>query len=309
MWHGATQKTAEGPPKVLHSVRSLDGRVLLHEPLEYRLPRFELVDVASIDIVLISSFHSILALPYLTERTAFAGVIYATEPTRHFGLQLMEAMVAADSEAPRRPSRHGWKVPDVLAVLPGRTLDASLWQHLYTAEEAAAAIHRTTAVSYNEKRVEMGCVTITAHPSGYGIGASNWVLQTPEQRVVYVAASSNASDRHPAALNIEPLLNADVCVMAGLTPVPNAIPDQMVNEMLSRVIKAVADGGTALLPVHPTGVVLDLIELVITRLAEAQLTTVPVFFVSPSAKASLSYADICGEWLCENKTERVFMPE
>eukprot|EP00035_Acanthoeca_spectabilis_P033676 m.24964 g.24964 ORF g.24964 m.24964 type:complete len:644 (+) comp6137_c0_seq2:160-2091(+) len=309
VWHGATQKTADGPPKVLHSVRSLDGRVLLHEPIEYRLPRFELVDVASIDIVLISSCHSMLALPYLTERTAFSGVIYATEPTRRFGLQMMEAMVAAETKAPRRPSRHGWKVPDVLAVLPGRALDALLWQGLYTAEEAAAAVHRCTAVSYNEKRVELGAVTITAHPSGYGIGAANWVLQTPEQRIVYVGASSGSSDRHPAPLHVESLVNADICIMSGFTQVPDAVPEQMVNEMLGRVIKSVADGSTALLPVHPTGVVLDLIELVMTRLAEAQLPTVPVFFVSPSAKASLSYANICGEWLCQSKTERIFMPE
>ena len=111
VWHGATQKpVGGGPPTVLHSVRSVDGRVLLHEPLEYRLPRFELIDTASIDVVLVSNCHTLLALPYLAERTAFSGVVYATEPTLRFGAHLMTSMIAHDTEAPRRPSRHGWKV-------------------------------------------------------------------------------------------------------------------------------------------------------------------------------------------------------
>jgi hypothetical protein len=124
VWHGATQKpVGGGPPTVLHSVRSVDGRVLLHEPLEYRLPRFELIDTASIDVVLVSNCHTLLALPYLTERTSFSGVVYATEPTLRFGAHLMASMTAHDTEAPRRPSRHGWKVTTLshLAALTAPT--------------------------------------------------------------------------------------------------------------------------------------------------------------------------------------------
>ena len=281
---------------------------MLHEPLEYRTPNFELVDPANIDVILISSCQAMLALPYLTERTAFRGVVFATEPVRRFGLQLMEAMTAAEAQAPRRLSRHEWKVPDVLAVLPGRALDAPRWQRLYTAEEAAAAVHKITAVAYNEKRCMMGGVTITAHPSGHGIGAANWVLQALDQRMVYLGPSSMAADRAPARLNLEPLRHADVCIMAGWSAVPNPA-SVMVEEMLSLVIKTVSEGGVVLLPVHATGIVYDLIELVINRLAEAHHATVPVLFVSPSAKASLSYANICGEWLCTAKAERMFMPE
>ena len=41
--------------------------------------------MAMIDIILISNFHCMLALPYITEYTNFSGVIYATEPTLHIG--------------------------------------------------------------------------------------------------------------------------------------------------------------------------------------------------------------------------------
>ena len=65
----------------------------------------------------------------------------------------------------------------MLAALSDHSLDAPLWRRLYTAEEAAAAVARCTIVSYGEKIDAMGLARITAHASGYGIGAANWVVQ------------------------------------------------------------------------------------------------------------------------------------
>ncbi|KAF9896913.1 Integrator complex subunit 9 [Lobosporangium transversale] len=51
----------------------------------FKLPDFSGVDFKSIDVVLISNYNHILALPYLTEFTDFQGRIFATEPTIEFG--------------------------------------------------------------------------------------------------------------------------------------------------------------------------------------------------------------------------------
>ncbi|KAF9110733.1 Integrator complex subunit 9 [Mortierella sp. AM989] len=51
----------------------------------FKLPDFSGVDLKSIDVVLISNYNHILALPYLTEFTDFQGRIFATEPTIEFG--------------------------------------------------------------------------------------------------------------------------------------------------------------------------------------------------------------------------------
>lgn len=67
------------PPHLLRSALDDAGRILLEEPLEYRLPRFELIDMSTIDIILLSNFHSMLSLPYITQRTSFRGLIYGTE--------------------------------------------------------------------------------------------------------------------------------------------------------------------------------------------------------------------------------------
>jgi Cft2 family RNA processing exonuclease len=84
----------------------------------------------------------------------------------------MNGVVATTTPAPC-----DCQVPDVLAALSGPALDAAMWRRLYSAEEAAAAVARCTIVSYGEKLDAMGSARITAHPSGYGIGAANWVVQ------------------------------------------------------------------------------------------------------------------------------------
>ena len=43
------------------------------------------VDMANVDAILISNYTTMLALPYITERTKFRGHIFMTEPCLHFG--------------------------------------------------------------------------------------------------------------------------------------------------------------------------------------------------------------------------------
>ena len=63
-----------------------------------------IVAQATVDVVLVSNFKSILGLPYILEHPDFRGVVYATEPTLEFGHQLMRSMVAHSSRSYRPPS-------------------------------------------------------------------------------------------------------------------------------------------------------------------------------------------------------------
>lgn len=49
------------------------------------LPQRELLDLSTIDVILISNYHCMMALPYITEHTGFTGTVYATEPTLQIG--------------------------------------------------------------------------------------------------------------------------------------------------------------------------------------------------------------------------------
>lgn len=45
----------------------------------------ELLDLSTVDVILISNYHCMMALPYITEHTGFTGTVYATEPTLQIG--------------------------------------------------------------------------------------------------------------------------------------------------------------------------------------------------------------------------------
>jgi len=50
--------------------------------------------MSEVDVILLSNYHNMLALPYITEGTGFKGVIYSTEPTLHIGRYVVLSAVA-----------------------------------------------------------------------------------------------------------------------------------------------------------------------------------------------------------------------
>ncbi len=72
---------------------SIQGRVFVDSPLEFGVPDTGLIDFGSIDVILISNYTTMMALPYITEETNFRGTVLMTEPTLHFGRIFMEEMI------------------------------------------------------------------------------------------------------------------------------------------------------------------------------------------------------------------------
>lgn len=66
-------------------LRENNDRVFIDSPLEFCPPLDKLIDFAQVDVILISNYLCMLALPYITEGTSFQGRVYATEPTLQIG--------------------------------------------------------------------------------------------------------------------------------------------------------------------------------------------------------------------------------
>ncbi|KAJ3329651.1 hypothetical protein HDU76_007456 [Blyttiomyces sp. JEL0837] len=64
----------------------------------YSLPNFNAVDWSCIQIVLLSNYHNMMALPYITEYTKFNGRIFATEPTVDYGRVVLKEFVKSSPE-------------------------------------------------------------------------------------------------------------------------------------------------------------------------------------------------------------------
>lgn len=56
-----------------------------HVSLPPLFSQTELIDLSTVDVILISNYHCMMALPYITEHTGFTGTVYATEPTVQIG--------------------------------------------------------------------------------------------------------------------------------------------------------------------------------------------------------------------------------
>ncbi|EPQ12919.1 Integrator complex subunit 9 [Myotis brandtii] len=271
----------------------------------------ELIDLSTVDVILISNYHCMMALPYITEHTGFTGTVYATEPTVQIGRLLMEELVNFIERVPKAQSASLWKNKDIQRLLPSPLKDAvevSTWRRCYTMQEVNSALSKIQLVGYSQKIELFGAVQVTPLSSGYALGSSNWIIQSHYEKVSYVSGSSLLTT-HPQPMDQASLKNSDVLVLTGLTQIPTANPDGMVGEFFSNLALTVRNGGNVLVPCYPSGVIYDLLECLYQYIDSAGLSSIPFYFISPVANSSLEFSQIFAEWLCHNKQTKVYLPE
>ncbi|VDN58678.1 unnamed protein product [Dracunculus medinensis] len=85
---------------------------------------------------------------------------------------------------------------------------------------------------------------------------------------------------------------------------------QNVCNVFAVITETLKKHGSVLLPVCPTGVIYDLLEVISAQLDQHDISVdVPVYLISPVANNSLAYSNICAEWLSEKKQAMVYVPE
>lgn len=73
-----------GPASII-PLKQIGANIYINSAVKLHPPQLDMIDVSSIDAIVITNFFNILALPYITEYTNFSGKIYATEPTVQIG--------------------------------------------------------------------------------------------------------------------------------------------------------------------------------------------------------------------------------
>lgn len=101
-----------------------------------------------------------LALPYITERTEFNGVVYATEPTLQIAKQFMEEMVKYIERTPKAKQASIWKKPHIYKQIPlPFNADVShnnkpySWKPIYSLKEMNSSLSKIKVVGFSEKIV------------------------------------------------------------------------------------------------------------------------------------------------------------
>ena len=145
------------------------------------------VDPATVDCVIITNFHNMLALPYVTESAAgFRGVVLATEPTAEFGkLSMLElAEYIATTSFGSVPTTEGeWATSEGgLDLGPGR--------QPYTAAQVEACMEKVVRLNYmQQSKATVGGYSLTPWASG---------THAPPHRIARTRACSLSLSRTPA---------------------------------------------------------------------------------------------------------------
>ncbi|KAG6460904.1 integrator complex subunit 9-like [Manduca sexta] len=286
------------------------GRVFVDSIPEFCPPLDKVVDFSQLDVILISNYTCMLALPFITEETGFKGQVYATEPTLQIGrfyLEELSEWVSASGEDSGAAKR--WK--EAVHVLPPPLADAvrpRAWRRLLAPQHIARALSRVRVVGYDERVDIYGALDATAVSSGFCLGSANWVLRSAHEKVAYVSGSSTLTT-HPRPINQAALRGADLLILAALTQTPAHNPDHMLGDLCVHATVTLRGGGSVLCPVYPSGVLYDLLECLSAHLEGAGLAHVPLYVVSPVADSSLAYSNILAEWVSATKQARVYVPE
>nr|DBA25472.1 TPA: hypothetical protein GDO54_009852 [Pyxicephalus adspersus] len=285
------------PLPLVHSTRLAKLPGWVSKDGNSQLEKTQLIDLSTVDVILISNYHCMMALPYITEHTGFNGTVYATEPTVQIGRLLMEELVNFIERVPKAQSATKWKRKEDQRQLPAPLKDAVdiyTWKKCYTMQEVNSALSKIQLVGYSQKIELFGVVQVTPLSSGYALGSSNWIIQSHYEKVSYVSGSSLLTT-HPQPMDQAALKNSDVMILTGLTQIPTANPDGMVGEFCSNLAMTIRNGGNVLVPCYPSGVIYDLLECLYQYIDSAGLSNVPLYFISPVANSSLEFSQIFAE--------------
>ncbi|XP_030745893.1 integrator complex subunit 9 [Sitophilus oryzae] len=284
-------------------------RVFVDSPPEFNPPLDKLIDFSQVDVILISNYLCMMALPFITEGTGFQGRVYATEPTLHIGRLLLEELVIYIEQCPKSNFAMQWKNFTHRCPFPiNEAFMPKSWKQIYNMNSVNASLSRIQMVGYNEKIDVYGALQVIPASSGFCLGSANWVITSDYEKIVYLSGSSTLTT-HPRPMDHHALKNADILIMTDLTQTPISNPDSMLGVLCVVVGLTLRGGGNVLIPCYPTGVVYDLFECLSGKMQELGVSNCPMFFISPVADTSLAYSNILAEWLSSAKQNKVYVPD
>ncbi|VDK25959.1 unnamed protein product, partial [Anisakis simplex] len=128
-------------------------------------------------------------------------------------------------------------------------------------------------------------------------------------QICYLSATSSRNS-HTKAVHWDQLRNADALILTSICRFPEHTPDNSVFNVFTVMADTLKKNGSVLLPVCPTGVLYDLLEVLTNQLEQQNIPMdIPVYFISPVAESSIAFSNIYVEWLSEVKQSDVYVPK
>ena len=125
-----------------------------------------------------------------------------------------------------------------------------------------ACLERVKIINFGESLSIFGAASITPHSSGFSIGACNWLIEIDHKRVAYLNDHTSLRT-HSAKGDTTALKEPDILILSGVKACESFSPDKSVHEFCRLTTDTLKNHGNVLFPVYPSGIVFDLLEIVI----------------------------------------------
>eukprot|EP00397_Hematodinium_sp_SG-2012_P028528 GEMP01030041.1.p1 GENE.GEMP01030041.1~~GEMP01030041.1.p1 ORF type:complete len:710 (+),score=150.49 GEMP01030041.1:44-2131(+) len=237
------------------------------------LPYFDHIKPAEVDLCLITHFHldHSGAVPYLANRTEFAGRIFMTHPTKPICKLLWQDY--------------------------SRVSKISSEDQIFTQKDIDNCMKKIELIDFHEKVCHNG-IQLTCFGAGHVLGAAMMMVEINGVRVLYTGDYSREIDRHLPQAEIPPV-QIHVLIVESTYGIQNHEPrEQREHRFTNAVHHVVRQGGKCLIPVFALGraqEILLILEDYWNRSPELQ--NIPIYYNSPMANKCAriyeTYTNMC----------------
>jgi cleavage and polyadenylation specificity factor subunit 3 len=229
------------------------------------LPYLDDIDIAEIDIILISHFHldHAAGLPYVLEHTDFKGRVFMTHPTKSIYKLILQDYVKVSS--------------------------LSVEESLYTEEDLLRSMDKIEAINYHQVVQHKG-VRFWAYNAGHVLGAAMFMIEIAGVKLLYTGDYSRREDRHLMAAEL-PDNSPDILVVESTYGVQTLSPVEEREKRFCALIKEVVYGrqGRCLIPVFALGRTQELLLILDEYWSKnPALHGIPIYYASALAKKCLT---------------------
>ena len=234
------------------------------------LPFFDEIDIAEVDLCLITHFHldHIAALPYMVGHTNFKGRVFMTHPTKAVARLLLM---------------------DYVRVGKGNQGGSDL---LFNERDVEKALDRAELIDYHQELTVEG-IKFQCYNAGHVLGAAMFTIEISGASILYTGDFSCDDDRHLRGAEV-PHVNPDVMICESTYGVqvhePRHKREARFTEAVETIVKR---GGRCLIPVFSLGRAQELLLILEEHWeANASLRGVPIYHASRLATKALDVFEV-----------------
>ncbi|EJT97328.1 Metallo-hydrolase/oxidoreductase [Dacryopinax primogenitus] len=235
------------------------------------LPFIDDLDWSTVDALLITHFHldHAASLTYIMEKTNFKdgkGKVYMTHPTKAVYRLMMQDYV-------RMSAAQSTSAPP-----------------LFTPLDLSITLPLINAVSFATTTTVIPGLSFTPYPAGHVLGASMFLIQLADLRILYTGDYSREESRHLVRAEVPPGAGIDVLIIESTFGVQSTEGRREKEERFTSLIhRILMRGGHVLMPVFAVGGAQELL-LILDDFFEKhpELHKFPIYYASALARKCMA---------------------